>query len=956
MAKGLTSGPEGGEIKLGYSYPTGDSCSAYVWIDVHRAIRDGIRFFEEVTVAEGRAGRGRGDSSLHSRVVRSRGDSSGVIPALYVVTIVELRDGLGEAHPAKAARLRLIEVSFPGCSRIVAKLLHGAAHSSALVLEVSSYDEDGTPNEPTLLRLDAGVSMRDEALRCREVAELVGPDALKVMRGPRYASFDGADVTDSPQLPSTCAGALVLGTATGGLGTTMPELLGQVEASSRLRTLEALLDAELAASVKGTADDAAASSPASAILKDLLGPGGLLSGLALRRHGRCTEAATSKAKGALLGAHAEKTARALVLAFLPPAELLYELGNEALLRGTELYRPPESLKEAIARLEEQAKAPIRAWGKIKGSLGALAKFKSKASVEESEEARIMVSATLRALKGNREQFIHSFVLETDAEVSLPHFDERIGARAFFAPLLRLIIVPITNMFPSFLRCPSARAQLACSSHETTPSRAQVWGDEACKPLLALMAELSAIRNDPSVAPWLAEWKPLELYQHGELRPSSVIVDSQGASWLLGSSKSGSHEPFRDAAQMITSALFHHLPLPMPLAELKAASASKLSAVFRLSPSQAVKLSEVAAQSASKAELEASLAKAFAGEESKESGAANLGSQIVGRIANTEEESESCLKVGCEIVDALIAGGGGGAAPEIWQMIEHPTVTAWPPHAARAFSFVQSVVRMSFDLARKCSARSAPDGKCVPADIHSVALLLPLLHRGLCSVRYCDLGAHAKRLAWHTARMCATQLLAVLRRPPADPDVTGNGANSSLHGGGGSVPSAGGALRLVAGQPVLVLLDVEADRRLLHGDEGNACLAEVIHSNSADASVTMARALNGKREVSVRYDTISQLVLPWKKPIDADDEFLTIIERTKDEYKMIGRLRETCAGLSVSTDPKTLSEEVLRALESLAPPVPEIKSIALIAEFGARLLKRKREFTLSQPRLTDWIRG
>ena len=55
---------------------------------------------------------------------------------------------------------------------------------------------------------------------------------------------------------------------------------------------------------------------------------------------------------------------------------------------------------------------------------------------------------------------------------------------------------------------------------------QVWDDEACKPIVSLLAEISAIRSDPSLAPWLADWRPLELYQHGALEPANVVVDVQ----------------------------------------------------------------------------------------------------------------------------------------------------------------------------------------------------------------------------------------------------------------------------------------------------------------------------------------------------------------------------------------------------------------------------------------------
>ena len=217
------------------------------------------------------------------------------------------------------------------------------------------------------------------------------------------------------------------------------------------------------------------------------------------------------------------------------------------------------------------------------------------------------------------------------------------------------------------------------------------------------------------------------------------------------------------------------------------------------------------------------------------------------------------------------------------------------------------------------------------------------------------------------------------------------------------------LRLVAGLPVL-LLD-RGDGKLLHGDEGEAYLAEIsaepsetstgIAEISTDPTMgaspgeapagaasgeirpaggisaaeiaTVARgepqpqplvsapgapsracALVKPLEVAVSYDSLSQLVLPWKRPRDADDAVVTLIERARDEYGMMAKLRRRFAHLTIGSDTRVLSEQVIRVLESLAPPVPRMRSISLLAEFGARLLRRK--FALHQPQLTDWVRG
>ena len=95
----------------------------------------------------------------------------------------------------------------------MAKLIHGSAHASTLILEVDSFDDRGQPHEPALLLLNSAGAIRDDAVKCREVAEVLGPEAVRVIRGPLYASMRGEDipqatvcalVLSSRLIPSSC--------------------------------------------------------------------------------------------------------------------------------------------------------------------------------------------------------------------------------------------------------------------------------------------------------------------------------------------------------------------------------------------------------------------------------------------------------------------------------------------------------------------------------------------------------------------------------------------------------------------------------------------------------------------------------------------------------------------------------------------------------------------------------
>ena len=124
-------------------------CSVYIWVDVHRAIQSGLTFYES-----------------DNGVILTSGDSEGFVSSALFSVVIELHDGLDAKHRAKTARLKLIERLFPGCSRVVAKKLHGG-FSDSLVLRTDSYGADGHRREPTVTKIDTGKATRLEVKRTR---------------------------------------------------------------------------------------------------------------------------------------------------------------------------------------------------------------------------------------------------------------------------------------------------------------------------------------------------------------------------------------------------------------------------------------------------------------------------------------------------------------------------------------------------------------------------------------------------------------------------------------------------------------------------------------------------------------------------------------------------------------------------------------------------------------------
>ena len=83
-------------------------------------------------------------------------------------------------------------------------------------------------------------------------------------------------------------------------------------------------------------------------------------------------------------------------------------------------------------------------------------------------------------------------------------------------------------------------------------RAEIWGDEACAPLVQLVDTLLVFRTPPAAGgegdgaaasspaqqahAWLSSWSPLETHQHGDLNLDNVLIDARGSVWIIDFAK------------------------------------------------------------------------------------------------------------------------------------------------------------------------------------------------------------------------------------------------------------------------------------------------------------------------------------------------------------------------------------------------------------------------------------
>jgi len=200
-------------------------CDYYIWVDVHRAIDNGVAFYHGRPVA------GQGEVLLCDGV-----DGDGTLPPEYYALVVELKGGLTLSLPL----LRLVQRLFTGSSRVelsrmhgsVADAVHGERHAirgrcvgrDAIFLKSESFDERGKPDEPTVTVLGSATRIAREARALRQIAEVVrGESAARVLRGPMGVDATGAEC----ELPASEGLSLIHGPH--GSGVNDPQGSGQAE-------------------------------------------------------------------------------------------------------------------------------------------------------------------------------------------------------------------------------------------------------------------------------------------------------------------------------------------------------------------------------------------------------------------------------------------------------------------------------------------------------------------------------------------------------------------------------------------------------------------------------------------------------------------------------------------------------------------------------------------------------
>ena len=161
---------------------------------------------------------------------------------------------------------------------------------------------------------------------------------------------------------------------------------------------------------------------------------------------------------------------------------------------------------------------------------------------------------------------------------------------------------------------------------------------------------------------MGQWRPLLLYQHGDLNCSNVLVDVQNALWLIDFAKAGMHHPFVDSAKMISVLLFEHFPVPLTYEEVRAADVQRLMDFFALSAHHAEELAACVAVCATKTELVQRLV---------QEGVSPSLCEVLPRIGKDEATCQEFMAKAIELVDTLFAptaregagedSGGGVAA-------------------------------------------------------------------------------------------------------------------------------------------------------------------------------------------------------------------------------------------------------------------------------------------------------
>ena len=176
----------------------------FVWVDVHRAMADGIIFWE---------------SRIEGQLLCDGVEGDGVLPPEYISLVIECNGGL----VLNWVMIRLLEQLFRHCARLELTLVHqcqpqaasapataavaSTAASSATAtttaasvaalaplffVRAASFDAQGAPYEPVLAMLGEAGVLLSETERIRSLGITIGMDsAIKVARGPLFAAVDG---------------------------------------------------------------------------------------------------------------------------------------------------------------------------------------------------------------------------------------------------------------------------------------------------------------------------------------------------------------------------------------------------------------------------------------------------------------------------------------------------------------------------------------------------------------------------------------------------------------------------------------------------------------------------------------------------------------------------------------------------------------------------------------------
>ena len=142
-----------------------------VWINLQRAISDGIRFF--LTAA--------------GAILCEGVDGEGTLPARYFSIIIQSHGGLALDAP----QARLLERLFAGCARISVFEVH-RSFSGSISLRADAFDADGNRREPAIVRIGPGPALLHELKQTGFVAGL-GVGVLKVKCGPLCVDARGSE-------------------------------------------------------------------------------------------------------------------------------------------------------------------------------------------------------------------------------------------------------------------------------------------------------------------------------------------------------------------------------------------------------------------------------------------------------------------------------------------------------------------------------------------------------------------------------------------------------------------------------------------------------------------------------------------------------------------------------------------------------------------------------------------